>query len=117
VDLKQAIALVTVAFIFYIVGLVHSRKYEYVAAEMFFGCGLVLDCWGSWAMYQNTNTIPFNWHTVIGAISLLLMFRLVIMGGKGLLLYKADTLEKFRRFAPYACGVWALNFFSGALSH
>jgi hypothetical protein len=116
-DIKQAIALVTVAFILYIVGLIQSRKYEYVAAETFFGVGLAIDCWGSWSMYQNTGTISFNWHTVIGAISLLFMLLLVIMGGLGLLRYSTRILNGFRQFAPYACAVWALNFFSGALSH
>ncbi len=116
-DIKQAIALVTVAFVLYIVGLVWSHKYEYETAEMYFGVGLILDCWGSWSMYQNTDAISINWHIAIGAISLMLMFLLVSIGGLGLLRCNSRLLARFRRLAPYACGVWALNFFSGALSH
>ena len=116
-DIKQAVVVVTIAFVLYIVGLLCSRRYDYVSAEMFFGFGLALDGWGSWSMYQNTNAIPCNFHTVIGGISLFLMLLLVIVGGLGLLLYSTKLLEGFRKFAPYACGVWALNFFSGMLSH
>ena len=116
-DIKQAVAVVTIAFVLYVIGLLCSRRYDYVSAVMFFGFGLAFDGWGSWSMYQYINAIPFNWHTIVGGISLSLMLILVIIGGLGLLRYSTRLLEGFRRLAPYACGIWALNFFSGALSH
>lgn len=118
-ELIVAIAFMNLALLFYSIG-VWSEKIQKVLKPWhlgFFYLGLICDTTGTLAMEKISGGINLSFHTITGAVALILMLVHAIWATIVLVRKDKNMIVKFHKFSIVVWIIWLIPFISGAAIH
>lgn len=116
-SITEIVFLFTGVLAIYTIGLVLSRKYQYVNAVVCVSSGLVLDYWGTWQMYNLSDNFSWGLHAVIGATAIIFITASVLVGLVGLFIQSHKLSMAFHHSLPWTYGVWVISYLNGFFSY
>ena len=114
--LVYAIMFITLALIFYTIGVWSEKKQGELKKWhlLFFYLGLIFDILGTILMSKMANGFKLNFHGVTGLLAIILMIINALWATNVLIKNDKKTKANFHKFSIIVWVIWLIPFISGA---